>query len=160
MKTKQAIFDQLIEESLPMLRNTAYGILGNTADADDAVQEALVKAWKGFSIFQSRSKLSSWVYRITVNVAYDMQRKQQRETQNLKDYTPEDGENSDNEAMIESLTSAIAELPDTYREALTIVYYGGVSGDTAAKQLGCNLNTFYWRISRAKEMLYDKLKDL
>lgn len=158
METKQAIFDRLIEEALPMLRNTAYGILGNAADADDAVQEALVKAWKKYTIFHSRSKLSSWVCRITINVAYDMLRQRKRETETMDQYIPDDGRHD--ESQLQALEHAVAELPETFRLPLVMVCFSGVSTEDAAKQLGCSLNAFYWRISRAKQMLREKMKGM
>lgn len=159
METKQAIFDQLISQSLPMLRNTAYGILGNAADADDAVQNALVKAWKKFSIFQSRSKLSSWVCRITINTAYDMIRQKQREAEKLQHYSPEPRQEQD-DSKLEALEQAIAELPELYRSALTLTCFGGVSGNEAAELLGCSTNTLYWRINHAKVLLRCKMKGI
>lgn len=158
METKQAIFDRLIDESLPMLRNTAYGILGNAADADDAVQEALLKAWKKYTIFHSKAKLSSWVCRITINVAYDMLRQKKKEAEKLEQYSPE--ENDHDESRLNALEDAIQKLPETYRIPLTLLCYSGISGEEAAQKLGCNVNTFYWRISRAKELLREMLKGM
>lgn len=158
METKQAIFDRLIEDSLPMLRKTAYGILGNAADADDAVQEALVKAWNKFTIFHSRAKLSTWVCRIVINVAYDMLRKKKRDTEKLQHYTPENPPRDD--SKLEALELAIAELPELYRTPLTLTFFSGFSGNEAAQMLGCSTNTLYWRVNHAKELLRTEMKGM
>lgn len=155
---KEEMFTQLIDESLPMLRSVAYRILGNAEDADDAVQEALLRAWKKFDSFQSRAKISSWVYRVTANVAYDMLRKHQREEKALQQTLPEETAAPEENSRVESLTRAIAELPHKFRDALTATFFCGLSGEDAARLQNCNVNTLYWRVSRAKEMLYEKLK--
>lgn len=158
MKDKQLLFDRLIDGSLDMLRSTAYSILGNAADADDAVQEALCRAWKKYNFFCSRSKLSSWVCRITINVACDMLRQKKREQANLALLTPEHEDDHRHDLALEELQLAVCELTEPYRSAITLGVLSGMSGEEAARKLDCKLNTLYWRISRAKEILREKLK--
>jgi RNA polymerase sigma-70 factor (ECF subfamily) len=53
-------------------------LLGSWSEADDAVQETLVRAWRAFDDFEARSSLRSWVHRIATNVCLDMRRAKQR----------------------------------------------------------------------------------
>ena len=56
----------------------AYRMLGSTFEAEDAVQDALLKAWRNFERFEGRSAVRSWLYRITTNVCLDMLGSSQR----------------------------------------------------------------------------------
>ena len=69
-----------LEQYRPELTAYAYRMLGSAFEAEDAVQEAMVRAWRGLGRFEGRSALRSWLYRITTNVCLDMLKGRDRRT--------------------------------------------------------------------------------
>jgi RNA polymerase sigma-70 factor (ECF subfamily) len=67
-----------LEQHRRELTGYCYRMLGSAFEADDAVQETMVRAWKGLDTFEGRSAVRSWLYRIATNVCLDMLRGRQR----------------------------------------------------------------------------------
>jgi RNA polymerase sigma-70 factor (ECF subfamily) len=65
-------FEQLVAEHRPSLHAHARRILGSRHDADDAIQEALLRAWRAISTFEGRSSIRTWLYRIATNASLDL----------------------------------------------------------------------------------------
>ena len=70
--------ERSLEQHRTELTGYAYRMLGSTFEAEDAVQEAMVRAWKSIDRFEGRAALRSWLYRITTNVCLDMLNGRQR----------------------------------------------------------------------------------
>jgi RNA polymerase sigma-70 factor, ECF subfamily len=65
-------FGLLVEPHQPELHAHCYRMLGSVHDAEDALQDALLRAWRGLAKFEGRSSVRSWLYRITTNVCLDV----------------------------------------------------------------------------------------
>ena len=70
--------ERQLEQHRSELTAYAYRMLGSTFEAEDAVQETLLRAWRSFEQFEGRSSLRSWLYRIATNVCLDMLNGKQR----------------------------------------------------------------------------------
>ena len=163
METREQVFEQLIDEKLGLLRGTAMRILGNPADVDDAVQAALMLAWRKFAGYRGQSEFATWVTRILINVCYDMVRDRAREHDVLADYGESgavSGEDAEEASLLDRLDDAVARLPRLYRESLSVGLLSGYSPDEAAAMLGCSRNTLYQRIHKAKQLLSQSIREV
>jgi RNA polymerase sigma-70 factor (ECF subfamily) len=70
--------ESCFEENRAALTGFCYRMLGSPFDAEDAVQEVFIRAWRGVERFEGRSALRSWIYRIATNVCLDMSSGRQR----------------------------------------------------------------------------------
>src|SRR5439155_1012778 len=72
-------FEELYRSHGARMKSVAYNILGNPSDAEDAVQEAFLRAYRGIAAFKGTAQGSTWMYRILVNACHDMGRQRRRE---------------------------------------------------------------------------------
>ncbi|HLK44625.1 MAG TPA: RNA polymerase subunit sigma-70, partial [Acidimicrobiales bacterium] len=74
----RAAFEALVVRHRKELHAHCYRLLASPEDADDAVQEATVRAWRGLQGFERRSSFRTWLFKITTNAALDLQRRRSR----------------------------------------------------------------------------------
>jgi RNA polymerase sigma-70 factor (ECF subfamily) len=83
-------FRLLVERHSRALFKLGYRMTGNEQDAEDVVQEAFLKAYRSLDRFEERSQVSSWLYRIAANCAFDVLRRRQRRGGRLESLDAED----------------------------------------------------------------------
>ena len=71
-------FEELYRSQGPRMKSVAFNILGNTTDAEDAVQEAFLRVYRARGAFRGAARLSTWTFRILVNACHDIGRQRRR----------------------------------------------------------------------------------
>ena len=158
-------FEAIIRGCLPMFHGMAVRILRNAADADDAVQMALLRGWRRSFMLRKSDKLIGWMARIVINESYNILRRRARESSVTLEtlavaeaYQEPEGKQT-LEMRLQKLEDAIAGLPELYRQTIHIAILNGMGTEEAARLLGCSVNTLYQRIHKAKQLLREALKN-
>jgi RNA polymerase sigma factor (sigma-70 family) len=136
----------------------AYGITGN--EAEDAVQDAFVKAFRKLSTFRADSAFRPWLFTIVANEARNRRRSLTRRATlelRVRQQPVATGAASDTLAIDHeqrrSLVAAVTDLPDRYREVVALRFFAGLSESETAQVLSCPLGTVKSRLFRALETL-------
>ena len=99
----ESAYQRLVEPHRSELQAHCYRMLGSVQDAEDALQEALVRAWKGLSRFEGRSSLRSWLYRIATNTSLDAIQKRPKRILPIDYGPPADPDGGVGEPLVESV---------------------------------------------------------
>ncbi|MFG1418572.1 sigma-70 family RNA polymerase sigma factor [Xanthobacter sp. V0B-10] len=143
-------------EFLPALRAFARSLTRNRTEADDLVQETLLKALANIDRFDPGTNLRAWLFTILRNTYYTDMRKRRRENEGLATLAQQDGNVGPSQEWsmtLQSLQEALGHLPDDQREALVLVGAAGLSYEEAAEVCGCALGTIKSRVNRARAKL-------
>ena len=155
-------FEDLAEELSQPLAAYLRRMTGNAADADDLLQETLMRIARGLPQFEQRSSVKTWAYRIATTVAIDFFRKSKKghsiefnETDDCSDFDEEDRLVLDE--MNECVRNVIDGLPPDYRAALILYNLQGKSIEETARICEISVATAKIRIHRAKARLREAL---
>jgi RNA polymerase sigma-70 factor (ECF subfamily) len=141
---------------IPVLRAFAWSLSHNSADADDLVQDTLIKAWTHRSKFEPGSNLRAWLFTILRNTYYTAVARRRREVadeddQHAASLSAEPAQEWS--VTLRSLQGAMRQLPHEHREALILVGAAGLTYEEAAEVCGCALGTIKSRVNRARAKL-------
>lgn len=145
-------FRTLVERYMRQTYNVAYNLVRNHEDAEDVSQEAFVRIYRSLDTFRGDAEFSTWIHRITVNVALDRikQRttKEKRELRNIDMVEPvftQSGENADVTMHIER---ALHELPTLQRAVVILRHINGLSTKKVGEILQCSEGTVKTHLHR------------
>ncbi|MEZ6022819.1 MAG: sigma-70 family RNA polymerase sigma factor [Hyphomonadaceae bacterium] len=158
--TPNAKFKSDLIELLPSMRAFARSLTRNVAQADDLVQDTLVKALANVDRFEPGTNLRAWLFTILRNHYYSQLRKSKREVEDADGkfaariaVRPE----QDGSIDLEDFKAAFQLLAPDHREVLTLVGASGCSYEEAAQICGCAVGTIKSRVNRARRKLADML---
>jgi len=136
------------------LYRTARAILKNDADAEDAVQEAYIQAYRALHTYRGEAKLSTWLVRIVANVALMRLRRAERSAEVMPmDETFPAGDANDDHLLRRVLERRIDALPDAYRAVFVLRALEELTVEETAASLGIPEATVRTRYFRARAML-------
>lgn len=144
--------------------NVVYRMCGDAQIAEDAAQETFIQAWLHLASYRPQASLRSWLYRIAVNAATDMLRKNKRILPTALEDLPLQDPQLGPEALFfqEERTAlvqkAILSLPEASRMVLVMREYEGMSYQEIAESLSIPLGTVMSRLNYARKTLKDKLE--
>jgi RNA polymerase sigma-70 factor (ECF subfamily) len=141
---------------IPALRAFAWSLSHNGSDADDLVQDTLIKAWTNKDKFAPGTNLRAWLFTILRNTYYTQVLRRRREVRDeMGEYAGalQIPPTQDWSVAMRSLQAAMQQLPDEHREALILVGGAGLSYEEAAEICGCALGTIKSRVNRARARL-------
>lgn len=148
-------FEMIIRTHSRSLFAIAYGILQNREEAEDAVQDALIKAWKSRWRVRDPEKFPAWLAMIARHRARDVFRK--RRTVPLPHETIEATE-TETTALDRQLHSALAALPELHRSALTLRYFEEMDYQSIEKLLGITDGALRGILGRALASMRKQLR--
>jgi RNA polymerase sigma-70 factor, ECF subfamily len=158
--TDQRSFRDLLISEIPNLRAFAASISGSMQNADDLVQDTLLKAWGHEASFTPGSNIRAWLFTILRNTYYSIYRKRGREVQDTDGiYSEKVVQRPSQESAMElaDFRKALAKLPEDQREVLILVGASGLSYEEAATICGVAIGTIKSRVNRGRAKLAELL---
>jgi RNA polymerase sigma-70 factor (ECF subfamily) len=146
--------------ALPRLRAFAMSLCGQSDQADDLVQEALVKAWAHLSSFEPGTNMAAWLYTILRNEFYTRFRKRRYEVDDPDGMLAArlaTAPAQESHMQFLDFRAALYKLAPEQREALMLVGASGLSYEDAAEICACAVGTMKSRVNRARNKLASML---
>ncbi|MDX1569476.1 MAG: RNA polymerase sigma factor RpoE [Xanthomonadales bacterium] len=168
-------FDLLVKKYQHKIVNLISRYISDQTEQLDVAQEAFIKAYRAIGNFRGDSAFYTWMYRIAINTAKNHLVAQGRRPP-LSDVEATDAEQYDVDSRLkdrdtpenellkdeieETVMSAIAELPDDLKTAITLREMEGMSYEEIAQAMDCPIGTVRSRIFRAREAIDSRLRPL
>ena len=159
-------FGQLIEAYQGPVYNLAYRMLGNSGEAEEAAQEAFIRAYTRLDSYDPAHKFSTWLLSITSNYCIDQIRKRRAVLLSIDEpLPPHPALHSDNnkgpeaayvaQEREELVQNLLSELPEEYRQAVVLRYWYDMAYEEIAEVQKTTVSAVKSRLFRARRMLAD-----
>lgn len=154
-------FCQLVTLYRERVIDVVYRMCGNPALAEDAAQITFLRAWQHLTEYHPRAAFRSWLYRIAVNAALDMLRRERPtapvDDLNLKSPEPQPEAAYEQQEQARLVRQAVLALPEGSRAALVLREYHGLSYREIADALDISPGTVMSRLNYARTKLLETL---
>lgn len=157
----RSAFGELVRRHRAGVVNVVYRMCGDANLAEDAAQEAFIKAWQKLPSYQPRSPFRNWVYRIATNAALDVIRRE-KETVDIEELPLSSSKKGPEPVVLEKeraerVQQAVLDLPPASRGVLVLREYEGLSYKEIADTLDIPLGTVMSRLNYARQQLLKTL---
>lgn len=161
----EAGFGERIVENQRRVFQIAYGVLGNSADAEDVAQEAFLRAYQKFDSLREADKFRAWVNRIVFRLALNRQRGYRRRLARDTAWqitetraTIDGAKDAEQRVMLERLRKEIERLPRKFRSVLQLSLVEEMDASDVAAVLGIPEGTVRSRAHTARKLLLEVMK--
>lgn len=161
-------FEELFSSNYTHIYNLCYRMMRNSQDAEDMLQETMLKAWRKLKSFKQSSSFSTWLHRIAANTCLDAIRKRKDNKTSLeemkeygKELTDEDSVSFDERSVQRQvIEDALAKLKERDRIIIILRDVQGYSYEEMSQILECPLGTVRSRLSRARKSMVKILNEM
>ena len=153
MDNNEKEYERMVRDNKSTIYTVCYMFSKDPQEVADLFQDVLVHLWQGFSKFEGRSDIRTWIYRVSMNVCLSLDRKKKnRKTESLTlDINP--FEDSDpNSVQMEMLRKRISKL-DVFDRALIMLWLENMSYDEIGAVMGISSKNVGVKLFRIKEQL-------
>ncbi|MBT1702514.1 RNA polymerase sigma factor [Chryseosolibacter indicus] len=164
LEGEAALYTELVDRYKGYVFTIAYKILQHKPEAEEAAQDAFIKAYHGLKGFNKESKFSTWLYRIAFNTAVSYKRKQKHQFYSIENSIITHQQEAD--GILEKtdkkkyLQHAISRLSETDQLAISLFYLEELSLEEISSITGTEANTLKVKIHRARIKIADELKKI
>jgi RNA polymerase sigma-70 factor, ECF subfamily len=169
---ERAAFEALLAEARPRALAVATKVLRNPDDAEDAVQEGFLKAWRNLHRFEGRSSFSTWIHRIVMNASLDLLRRhacrpgaiggnedEAFDRQDAVELSPETPERAYARSEASTMVKVALEvLSPSHRQAITLRELEEHSYEEIAHIAACPIGTVMSRLHHARRKIAEELR--
>ncbi len=149
---------ELTQRLGPRTHSVALRVLGNRAEAEDVAQEAMIRLWRIAPDWQQgQAKVSTWLYRVTLNLCLDLKRKARpvdlADVPEPQDDAPSTVERLQDAARIDALQVALMQLPERQRQAVVLRHIEELSNPEISGVMGISVEAVESLTARGKRAL-------
>ncbi len=149
----------LYEKYKKAMYTLAYRITGDFESANDVLQDAFLKVFRGLNSFRGESTLGAWIKTIVVRTAYSKIRRNKIYFEDIENVSPNTMIDWGDFLQAEYLEKAIQSLPDGYRSVFVLIEVEGYSHKEVGEMLGISVGTSKSQLFYAKRKLREMLKE-
>lgn len=155
-------FGELVEQHRQGVLNVVYRMCGDPQLAEEAAQEAFLRAWQNIRRYNARFAFRNWVYRIALNLAIDVLRRRRETTVIEVEQITADIEGPETslerKEQVEQVRQAVLGLPPASRAVLILREYEGMTYQAIAEALDIPIGTVMSRLSYARNQVRQSLR--